>query len=119
VGNPTSECLSSLGYRDMAMFAARAALHAAQEADSPAWIGSTRFVYTLSLPIEAAPTTSRVADKAIAALQKDASDVNVRQMLGQLHLSASLVCAVDQRPYDAAPHPPAPSPHTPPLYPPP
>src|SRR5262249_46364340 len=104
IGHTTSECLSSLGYRDMAMFAARAALHAAQEADSPAWIGSTRFVSPLSLPIEAAPTTSRVADKAIAALQKDASDVDVRQMLGQLHLSASLVCAVDQRPDDAAAH---------------
>lgn len=104
VGHTTSECLSSLGYRDMAMFAARVALHAAQEANSPAWIGSTRFVYTLSLPIEAAPTTSRVANKAVAALQGQAADTDVRQMLGQLHMSASLVCAVDQRPDDATAH---------------
>ncbi len=104
VAHTTSECLSSLGYRDMAMFAARVALRAAQEAESPAWIGSTRFVYTLSLPIEAAPTTSRVVDKALAALQDKASAPDVRQMLGQLHLSASLVCAVDERPDDAAAH---------------
>jgi len=104
VGHAASECLSSLGYRDMAMLAARVAVNAAQEAENPAWIGSTRFVYTLSLPIEAAPTTSRVADKALNALQDKASDTDVRQMLGQLHLSASLVCAVDRRPDDAAAH---------------
>jgi DNA-binding XRE family transcriptional regulator len=104
VGHAASECLSSLGYRDMALFAARVAVAAAQEADDPAWIGSTRFVYTLALPIEAAPTTSRVADRALSALQDNASDPDVRQMLGQLHLSAALVCAVDRRPEDAAAH---------------
>ncbi|GAA1810033.1 helix-turn-helix transcriptional regulator [Planosporangium flavigriseum] len=104
VGHAASECLSSLGYRDMAMFAARVAMNAAQQAENAAWIGSTQFVYTLSLPIEAAHTTSRVANKALSALQDKASDTDVRQMLGQLHLSASLVCAVDQRPADAAAH---------------
>jgi hypothetical protein len=103
-GHAASECLSSLGYRDMAMFAARVAVNAAQVAENPAWIRSTRFVYTLSLPIEAAPTTSRVADRALSELQSRASDRDVRRMLGQLHLSASLACAVDHRPDDAAAH---------------
>jgi hypothetical protein len=52
----------------------------------------------MELPIGAAATTRRVADKALAALQDKASDPDVRQMLGQLHLSASLVC-------DAGPSP--------------
>ncbi len=104
VGHCASECMSSLGYRDMALFAARVAVNAAREAQDPAWIGSTRFVYTLAMPIESAPTTSRVADKTLTALQEQASDPQVRQTLGQLHLSASLVCAVDQRPDDAHAH---------------
>jgi transcriptional regulator with XRE-family HTH domain len=104
VGHSASECMSSLGYRDMALFAARVAVGAANEAEDPAWIGSTRFVYTLAMPIESAPTTSRVADKALTALQDRAADPDVRQTLGQLHLSASLVCAVDQRPDDAEAH---------------
>jgi transcriptional regulator with XRE-family HTH domain len=104
VGHSASECMSSLGYRDLAFFAARVAVNAASEAEDPAWIGSTRFVYTLAMPIESAPTTSRVADRALAALQSRAADSQVRQVLGQLHLSASLVCAVDERPDDAEAH---------------
>src|SRR5205814_2961289 len=97
VGHSASECMSSLGHRDLAFFAARVAVNAASEAEDPAWIGSTRFVYTLAMPIESAPTTSRVADRALAALQGRAADSRVRQVLGQLHLSASQVCAVDDR----------------------
>jgi transcriptional regulator with XRE-family HTH domain len=104
VGHCASECMSSLGYRDMALFAARVAVNAASEAEDPAWIGSTRFVYTLAMPIESASTTSRVADRALTALQDRAADPEVRQTLGQLHLSASLVCAVDRRPDDAQAH---------------
>jgi transcriptional regulator with XRE-family HTH domain len=104
VGHSASECMSSLGYRDLAFFAARVAVEAASEAEDPAWIGSTRFVYTLAMPIESAPTASRVADRALAALQSAAGDSQVRQVLGQLHLSASLVCAVNERPDDAAAH---------------
>jgi transcriptional regulator with XRE-family HTH domain len=104
VGHAASECMSSLGYRDLALFAARVAVNAARETEDPAWIGSTRFVYTLAMPIESAPTTSRVAYRALADLQSRAADPHVRQMLGQLHLSASLACAVDGRPDDAAAH---------------
>jgi transcriptional regulator with XRE-family HTH domain len=104
VGHAASECMSSLGYRDLALFAARVAVNAASQTEDPAWVGSTRFVYTLTMPIESAPTTSRVADRALASLQGQAADPRVRQMLGQLHLSASLVCAVDGRPDDAAGH---------------
>jgi transcriptional regulator with XRE-family HTH domain len=104
IGHETSACLRNLGYRDLALSAARVAVAGAVEAGHPAWIGATRFVYALALPIESAPTTSRVADRALAALQDSASDPDARQTLGQLHLVASLACAVDQRPDVAAAH---------------
>lgn len=99
-----SVCLRNLGYRGLARPAARVALNAALNAADPAWIGAARFVYTLAMPIEAAGTTSRVADRALRDLQAAAGDPRARQMLGQLHLSASLACAVDKRPDDAAAH---------------
>src|SRR5207302_7674704 len=40
----------------------------------------------------------------LAALQSGAADSQVRQVLGQLHLSAALVCAVNERPVDAEAH---------------
>src|SRR4051794_15849066 len=104
IGYETSVCLRNLGYRDLALPAARVALSGALDAGDTAWIGATRFVHSLALPIEAARTASRVADRSLAELQPHAADPNVRQMLGQLHLSASLACAVDKRPDDAAAH---------------
>jgi hypothetical protein len=56
------------------------------------------------MPIEAAGTTARVAERAIGDLQARAADESVRQVLGQIHLSASLVCAVAGRPDTADSH---------------
>jgi len=103
-GYETSVCLRNLGYRDLALPAARIAVAAAREAEHLAWLGAARFVHTLAMPIEAAATTSRIADRTLAELQAGAADVEVRQMLGQLHLTASLACAVDGRADDAAAH---------------
>jgi transcriptional regulator with XRE-family HTH domain len=104
VGYESATCLKNLGYRDLALPAARVAVAGALDADDPAWIGATRFFHTVALPIEAAATTSRVADRALGDLQAKAADPQVRQMLGQVHLSASLACAVDRRPDDALAH---------------
>lgn len=100
----TSVCLRNLGYRDLSLPAARIAVAAAHEAEDPAWLGAAQFVHTLALPIEAAATTSRIAERSLTELQHGAADANVRQMLGQMHLSASLACAVDGRSDDAAAH---------------
>jgi transcriptional regulator with XRE-family HTH domain len=103
-GYETSVCLRNLGYRDLALPAARIAAAAARDADHAAWLGAAEFAHTLAMPIEAAPTTSRIADRAVTELQSRAGDVEVRQVLGQLHLTASFACAVDGRADDAAAH---------------
>ncbi|MCW6008521.1 helix-turn-helix domain-containing protein [Micromonospora sp. CPCC 205371] len=100
----TSVCLRNLGYRDLALPAARIAVTAAQEAEHTAWLGAARFVHTLAMPIETAGTTSRIAERSLSELQAGAADVAVRQMLGQMHLSASMACAVDGRAADAQAH---------------
>lgn len=100
----TSVCLRNLGYRHLSLPAARIALAAAEEAEHTAWTGASRFVLTLALPIESAPIASRTAGRALTDLQTAAADQQVRQMLGQLHLSAALASAVDRRPDDAAAH---------------
>lgn len=100
----TSVCLRNLGYRDLALPAARIAVAAAQEAEHSAWLGAARFVHTQAMPIETAATTSRIAERSLTELQRHASDVEVRQMLGQLHLSASMACAVNGQPADAQAH---------------
>lgn len=100
----TSVCLRNLGYRDLALPAARLAVSAAREAEHTAWMGAARFVHTLAMPIEAAGTTSRIAERSLVELQAGAADVSVRQMLGQMHLSASMACAVDGRADDAQAH---------------
>ncbi|OLB77072.1 MAG: transcriptional regulator [Actinobacteria bacterium 13_2_20CM_2_71_6] len=104
VGYDAGDVLKSLGHRDLALAAARVAVSGALHAEDPAWIGATRYFHTLALPIEAPGLSSRLATKALSALQSDAADPRTRQMLGQLHLSASLACAVDRRPDDAAAH---------------
>lgn len=103
-GYETSVCLRNLGYRDLALSAARIAVQAAREYEDAAWLGAAEFVHTLAMPIEAAGTSSRVAGRALIDLQRRAAQVPVRQMLGQMHLSASMACAVDGRPDDAASH---------------
>jgi transcriptional regulator with XRE-family HTH domain len=103
-GYATSVCLRNLGWRGLDLSAARVALAAAREADDPAWIGAVRFTYTLALPIEAAAVSSRVAARALSDLQAKAAAPEVRQMLGQLHLSASMACTVDGRPDEARAH---------------
>jgi transcriptional regulator with XRE-family HTH domain len=103
-GYETSVCLRNLGYRDLALPAARIAVAAAEDIEHPAWMGAARFVHTLAMPIEAAGTTSRIADRSLAELQANAADVSVRQMLGQMHLSASMACAVDGHADTAADH---------------
>lgn len=100
----TSVCLRNLGYRDLALPAARIAVAAAREAEHSAWLGAAEFVHTLAMPIETAATTSRVAERSLSELQAGAADVEVRQMLGQMHLSASVACAVDGRAADAQAH---------------
>lgn len=99
-----SVCLRNLGYRDLSLPAARIAVAAAQEAEHTAWLGAARFVHTLAMPIETAATTARIAERSLAALQAEAADVDVRQTLGQMHLSASMACAVDGRADDAQAH---------------
>lgn len=99
-----SGCLRDLGYRDLALFAAEVAVRAAQETEDPAWLGAARFMHTVTMPVETAGTTSRVAERSIGELQRGAANVEVRQVLGLVHLSAGLACAVDGRPDDAAAH---------------
>jgi transcriptional regulator with XRE-family HTH domain len=101
VAYQTSTCLRHLGYRHLALPAARVALAAAQDAEHAAWVGATRFAYTLAMPIEAAGIASRGAGRALADLQAAAATPDVRQMLGQLHLSAAFASAVDGRVDDA------------------
>ncbi|MFY1633023.1 helix-turn-helix domain-containing protein [Solwaraspora sp. WMMB335] len=93
----TSTCLRNLGYRHLALNAARIAVASAEDVEDPAWIGAARFAYTQSLPIESAALAARAADRALAEVQAGAADERVRQMLGQLHLSAALTSAVTGR----------------------
>lgn len=103
-GYEASVCLRNLGYRDLALPAARIAVRAAEDLGDLAWIGAARFVHTHAMPIEAAPTTGRIADSALELLQPQVANRDVRQMVGQLHLSASLVYAVAGRADIAADH---------------
>ncbi|AVT34833.1 XRE family transcriptional regulator [Plantactinospora sp. BC1] len=100
----TSTCLRHIGYRHLALVAAKVALAAAQQTDSPAWIGAIRFACTQSLPMEAPELAARVADRALGNLQATAADRDVRQVLGQLHLAAAFTSAVAGRQDDARSH---------------
>lgn len=104
VAYQASSVLRRFGYRDLALSAARIAVRAAGDAGQRAWLGAARFAYLLALPFEAAGTASRVADRTIGELQRDAADETVRQVLGQLHMSASLAAAVAGRADDARGH---------------
>lgn len=97
VAYQASTCLRHLGYRHLALNAARVAVAAAEEVEEPAWLGASRFAYAQSLRIESAPLAARAADRSLAELQGNARDERVRQMLGQLHLSAALTSAVSGR----------------------
>jgi transcriptional regulator with XRE-family HTH domain len=100
----TSACLRHLGYRDLSLPAARIAVSAALDIEDPAWTGVAQYVHSHAMPIEAAGITSRIAERAVVTLQQDAADPSVRQMLGQMHLIASMACAVDGRSDEAAAH---------------
>ncbi|MET0492933.1 MAG: helix-turn-helix transcriptional regulator [Actinoplanes sp.] len=101
----TSASLRHLGYRHLALPAAKIAVAAAREVDHAAWIGATRFAYTLGLPVEAAGIAGRAADRALVDLQSAAgSSVEARQILGQLHLSAGFMATVDGRTSEADAH---------------
>lgn len=104
VGYETSDCLRNLGYVDLARPAARIAVAAAAEAEDPAWTGAARFIATLAVPAEASATAARVADRVIGDLQAHAADARVRQVLGQVHLSAAFAATVANRSDDAAAH---------------
>lgn len=104
VGYEAATTLKNLGYRDLALPAARLAVSGALDSEAPAWIGATRYFHAVTLPIEAAGITSRVAERAMSDLQSAAADRDVRQMLGQLHLAAALASAVNKRPDDALAH---------------
>ncbi|MGH3647902.1 MAG: helix-turn-helix domain-containing protein [Micromonosporaceae bacterium] len=97
VAYEASVCLRNLGYRDLSWPAAKLAVSAANELGAPAWIGAANFVYTLSLPVEAAGVAQRVGERSAAALQQAAADPRARQMLGQVHLSAAHASAVAKR----------------------
>nr|WP_308159527.1 helix-turn-helix domain-containing protein [Micromonospora sp. C81] len=99
-----STCLRHLGYRHLALNAARVSVSAAEDVEDRAWIGASSFVYAQSLPIESARLAARSADRSLVELQGDAADVRVRQMLGQLHLMAALASTVDARPDVARDH---------------
>lgn len=104
VGYDAGDVVKSLGYQDLALTAARIAVHGAEDAEDPGWIGAARYFYTAALPVEAAALKSRVATRSLAELQTHAAQPAARQMLGQLHLSASLADAVAEQPDDAAAH---------------
>jgi transcriptional regulator with XRE-family HTH domain len=104
VGYDTGDVLKNLGYQDLALTAARIALHQSLDAEDPGWIGATRYFYIAALPMDAADMKSRVAVRSISDMQARAADERARQMLGQLHLSASLASAIRRRPDDAAAH---------------
>ncbi|MFG2102798.1 helix-turn-helix domain-containing protein [Micromonospora echinaurantiaca] len=97
VAYQASTCLRHLGYRHLALNAARVAVSAAEDIEDPAWIGASRFAYAQSLPIESASLAARAAHRSLSELQADAADERVRQMLGQLHLSAALTSTVSGR----------------------
>lgn len=104
VAYQASTCLRHLGYRHLAFNAARVSVLAAEDVEDRAWIGASRFAYAQSLPIESARLAARAADRSLVELQGDASDVRVRQTLGQLHLVAALASTVDGRPDVARDH---------------
>jgi transcriptional regulator with XRE-family HTH domain len=91
-----SVTLRNLGYRDLSWPAAKIAVNAARELGDPAWQGAADFVYTLSLPVEAAASARRIGEQSLAELQRAAADPRARQMLGQVHLSAALASAVSR-----------------------
>ncbi|MDG4796554.1 helix-turn-helix transcriptional regulator [Micromonospora sp. WMMD1082] len=97
VAYQAATCLRHLGYRHLALNAARVAVSAAEQVEDPAWMAASRFAYVQSLPIEAASLAAKAADRSLIELQSDAADVRVRQMLGQLHLSAALTSTVEGR----------------------
>ncbi|MBY8874664.1 helix-turn-helix domain-containing protein [Micromonospora sp. PLK6-60] len=97
VAYQASTCLRHLGFRHLALSAARVAVLAAEDIEDRAWIGASRFAFAQSLPIESAPLAARSADRSLAELQADAGDQRMRQMLGQLHLSAALTSTVSGR----------------------
>jgi hypothetical protein len=94
VAYQTSVSVRRFGYRDLALTAAKIALSAAADAGEDAWLGAARFAHLLALPVEAAATAGRVADRTLGELQRGAGDERVRQVLGQLHMSASFAAAV-------------------------
>ncbi|RLP94316.1 helix-turn-helix domain-containing protein [Micromonospora sp. CV4] len=104
VAYQAATCLRHLGYRHLALNAARVSVLAAEDVEDRAWIGASRFAYVQSLPIESARLAAGAADRSLAELQGNAADVRVRQMLGQLHLTAALASTVDGRPDDARHH---------------
>ncbi|MGC4880207.1 helix-turn-helix domain-containing protein [Micromonospora sp. DT43] len=97
VAYQAATCLRNLGYRHLALNAARLAGAVAEDTEDPAWIAAARFAYAQSLPIESASVAARAADRSVTQLQADAADERVRQMLGQLHLSAALTSTVSGR----------------------
>jgi transcriptional regulator with XRE-family HTH domain len=50
VGYDVGDVLKSLGYRDLALTAARIAVDGALAAEDPAWVGATRYFHSLALP---------------------------------------------------------------------
>jgi transcriptional regulator with XRE-family HTH domain len=90
-------CLKNLGYRDLGLGAARLAVQGAVAADHAAWIGATRFIHAVLLPLEAPALAHRSADRAIGDMQGAARDPEARQMLGQLHLAAALTATAEGR----------------------
>lgn len=99
-----STCLRHLGYRHLALSAARLAATAAEDIGDLAWLGMARMGHVLALPPEAAGLTTRLAARSLSALQATAAAPDVRQVLGQLHLGAALASAVDGRAADADAH---------------
>ncbi|MFG1800752.1 helix-turn-helix domain-containing protein [Micromonospora carbonacea] len=100
----TSTCLRHLGHRHLAVDAARIAQAAAEDVEHHAWRGAARFAYAQALPVEAAGVAARAAGRTMTDLQPHATDRDVRQVLGQLHLAAALRSAVDGQTSTAADH---------------
>lgn len=103
-GYETASTLKNLGYRDLALPAARVAVAGARDGDDTVWLGAAQYMHTVVLPLEAPGIATRVAEKALTNLQAHAAQPQARQMLMQLHQSAALTCAVGGHSDDAEAH---------------
>jgi transcriptional regulator with XRE-family HTH domain len=85
--------LLALGYRDLAWLVADFALRVARDAELWAWIGASACSLVFTLPVEVRGS-ARIAQTVADEIQHYTNDENVRQVYGELHVTAALAEAV-------------------------